>query len=151
MRNILLASLLVLTSCVSARVESTTLIPAVVGAWPAVKSDVQAATTPPVAAIELMDVAVEQASKALLRQVPWELLRISAEEGIQNQLTSGMVGPNGASLLREQLIQMDRGMLQLQKPIVMSSPQVRNLPTMSERVSERRLTLAYSNPHRCVQ
>lgn len=133
-----------MSSCLSTRVERTVLIPAIVQAWPAVRTDVLEADAPPMAAVASMDVAVEAESKALLRQVPWGLLKTAADNGILNQLLAGTIGPNGANLLSEQLRQMDAAMLQLQKPRLVSS-QVRSLPTPAERVAERRAYLSYSN------
>lgn len=133
-----------MSSCLSTRVERTTLIPAIVQAWPAVRTDVLEADAPPMAAVASMDAAVEAESKTLLRQVPWSLLAVAALEGIINQEDAGTIGLNGAILLMEQLFQMDAAMLQLQKPTLVSS-QVRNLPTPAERVAERRAYLSYSN------
>lgn len=137
-----------MSSCLSTRVERTVLIPAVVQAWPAVRTDVMEATDPPMAAVEAMDAAVEAESKTLLRQVPWSLLRDAAQEGILNQLLAETIGPNGANLLTEQLFQMDAAMLQLQKPRLAVSPQVRGLPTPEQRIAERRAFLSYSNTFR---
>ena len=139
-----LVLILGLSSCLSSRVEKSTLIPAVLQAWPAVRSDVMEATTPPMAAVADMDAAVEAGTKALLRQVPWSLLRDAAQEGITNQLLAGTIGPNGANLLSEQLSQMDAAMLQLQKPRLVSVS-THDLPTATERVAERRAYLSYSN------
>lgn len=143
MKRLILISLVILASCIATRVERTTLIPAVIQAWPAVRSDVMEADSPPMAAVASMDAAVEAESKPLLRQVPWSLLQAAATEGIQNQLDAETIGPNGALLLLEQLNQMDAAMIHLQKPVL--SPQVRSLPTSAERVAERRAFLSYSN------
>lgn len=144
-----LVLILGLSSCLATRAENAALIPAVVQAWPAVRTDVMEADAPPMAAVEAMDAAVEAESKALLRQVPWSLLRDAAQEGITNQLLAETIGPNGANLLSEQLRQMDAAMLQLQKPRLVSvSPQVLSLPTTEQRVAERRAYLSYSNTHR---
>ncbi len=136
--------ILSMTSCLTTRAENSALIPAIVQAWPAVRTDVMEADAPPMAAVESMDAAVEAGTKTMLRQVPWDLLRDAAQEGITNQLLAGTIGPNGANLLSEQLSQMDAAMLQLQKPRLVS-PQVRSLPTTEQRVAERRAYLSYSN------
>jgi hypothetical protein len=149
----LIPLVLVLTSCVSTRVENSTLIPAIVTAWPAVRADIMEATEPPIATIAVMDQAVEAESKPLLRQVPWGILKSAATEGIQNQLEAETIGVNGAILLLEQLEQFDAAMLQLQKPVLVQavSPQVQGLPTAEERIAERRATLSYSNSYRSVR
>ncbi len=144
--KLLLPLLLILgmTSCLTTRAENSALIPAIVQAWPAVRTDVMEADAPPMAAVEAMDAAVENKSKALLRQVPWGILKSAADEGILNQFLAGTIGPNGANLLSEQLRQMDAAMLQLQKPRLVSA-QVLSLPTTEQRIAERRAFLSYSN------
>jgi len=143
MKHLLLV--LLLSSCLASRAEDSTLVPAIVNAWPAVRSDVMEATTPPTQAVSDMDAAIEAESKALLRQVPWAVLNAAGADGIQNQLDAGTIGPNGFLLLTEQLNQMNQAMLQIQKPFL--SAQARGLPTAEQRVAERRLSLSYSNPY----
>ncbi len=146
MKHLLLVLVLfVSTGCLFSRAEDATLMPAIVNAWPAVRSDVMEATTPPTQAVSDMDAAIEANSKPMLQLVPWAVLNAAGADGIQNQLNAGTIGPNGFLLLTEQLNQMNQAMLQIQKPLL--SPQARGLPTASQRVAERRLSLSYSNPY----
>lgn len=144
MKRLLLIPLVLLASCTSTRVEVHTLVPAIVSAWPAVRSDVMEADEPPMEDVALMDIAVKTESRGLLRRIQWGPLQAAATEGIQNQLDVGTIGPNGAILLQEQLTQMTAAMLQLQKTLIVSS-QVLGLPTTEQRVAERRAFLSYSN------
>ncbi len=145
MKRLLLLSLALLASCTSTRVEEYTLIPAIVSAWPAVRSDVMESDFPPLGAVESMDTAVEAESKDLLRQVPWDSLSAAATDGIQNQLDDATIGINGAILLMEQLEQMTAAMNQLQKPVLVSL-QVQELQSPNHCIALSPRTSWYASP-----
>jgi hypothetical protein len=123
------ALLLLLPSCVSAKVKPQVLFPPAALTWPAVEEDFDRGLADGVADGDLttaaagalraegdrFEDALEQRDLAGLRGVPWELgLQPWAARGVEDKLADGEIGPGVATSLRGQLEDFTTIILQLQ-------------------------------------
>ena len=97
MRSIFIVLALLASSCVTARVQDRTLLPAIVDAWPDVRLDAELGDMPE-AALEQWDLAVETEIYIGLNSAD---LLAHAWAGIDLRLGVGEIGPVGAGVMRD--------------------------------------------------
>ncbi len=117
MKSTLLIMCLLLTSCLAARVEDKTLLPAVQSAWPGVRADIE---MDPAEAVSDADLAFATAAivagdRTGIRAIAWAPMDASASAGIAFRVSSGEIGAGVAQSLNERLIQFRSAILELQE------------------------------------
>jgi len=116
------------SSCISARTQQATLLPAARAAWPGVEADFIRGVESSVAAARLsaaagealrdagreFESALESSNMAALRVAPWPTIERYAEAGIEDRLSVGEIGPGVMASLLERLSNFARTIYRLQ-------------------------------------
>tara|TARA_R110000737_G_scaffold47134_4_gene67040 strand:+ start:4639 stop:5076 length:438 start_codon:yes stop_codon:yes gene_type:complete len=116
MRLVLL--ILLLSSCVTQRVQDRTLIPAIESAWPGVRAD---ADLGGMQEIDLLEIDSQIASGALY-MLDIERIESAALVGIDLRLVAGEVGPIGANVLRDRARSFRKAVEEATRVVLVSAP-----------------------------
>lgn len=91
--------LLLLSSCVTGKVQERTLIPAIESAWPGVRADAELGGLP-VVELENID---DYVADGRLYMIELPALESAALIGVDLRLVAGEVGPVGAGIMRDRV------------------------------------------------
>tara|TARA_R110000737_G_scaffold84395_3_gene116944 strand:+ start:1487 stop:1921 length:435 start_codon:yes stop_codon:yes gene_type:complete len=91
--------LMLLSSCVTGKVQERTLIPAIESAWPGVRADAELGGLP-VVELENID---DYVADGRLYMIELPALESAALIGVDLRLVAGEVGPVGAGIMRDRV------------------------------------------------
>jgi len=104
---------LTLASCAANRVQDRVLLPAVVAAWPEVRSDIEYAPTEVAVTAEVLDDVGDKLRRGIrveIRQIEWLPLEVAAVAGIDQQILDGVIS-EGVAVSRRELLDRFRDAL----------------------------------------
>jgi hypothetical protein len=82
MKKILLMTLLLFGSCLTPKAEDSVLLPAMVSAWPGVRTDIEASGDSDLHTLNEFEDALFEGNKPYLRLVNWTPFDVMAQRGI---------------------------------------------------------------------